>query len=129
MDAIYCQQSIQKLWQVVKDAHLGIYNIVQLDAELKIQGLQKRKSNSTKAIVFYSFTTRGYMLGRRKDLTVSLAIVNNFCDVARLKCRLTGFDKHLPSLNGIYQIYSIWKCKLAERKNKEEHSNKEEEEP
>lgn len=58
------------------------------------------------------------MLGRNKDLTVSLAIVNNFCDVARLKCRLTGFDKHLPSLNGIYQIYSIRKCKLAEKEKR-----------
>ncbi|KAM1819812.1 hypothetical protein ACFX11_001445 [Malus domestica] len=70
-------------WQERIQGHLGIYNIVQLDAKLKVQGL-----------------------------TISFAIMNDFGDIGRLKCRLIGIDQHHPSPNGINQIYSIWTCKL-----------------
>lgn len=66
---------------------------------------------------YYKKVHDGMQIKPIRDLAISFAVVNNFGDVARLKCRLTGLDKHSPSLNGINQIYSIWKCKLTERKH------------
>lgn len=48
-----------------------------------------------------------------RDLTVPFAIVNNFCDATRLKCRLTGFHKCISTLNYINQVHSIWEGKLS----------------
>lgn len=48
-----------------------------------------------------------------RDLTIPFAIVNNFCDVTRLKCRLTGLHKYISTLNYINQVHSIWEGKLS----------------
>lgn len=59
----YSVNNLSKALATIKGTHLGIYNIVQLDAELKIQGLQNRTNNSIKAME--AFTTICYMLGCR----------------------------------------------------------------
>lgn len=66
---------------------------------------------------YYKKVQTGMKIKPIKYLTISFAIMNDFGDIGRLKCRLTGIDQHHPSLNGINQIYSIWKCKLAETKH------------
>nr|GME21779.1 hypothetical protein Iba_scaffold29201CG0010 [Ipomoea batatas] len=65
-----------------------IYNILQLDTKLEIQCLQ-----------------------------ISFTIMNNFSDITRLHCRLTGFDQSLSPLNGINQIYCVWKGYLHNTKS------------
>lgn len=51
-----------------------------------------------------------------RNLTVTFAIMNHFCDIIRLKCRLTGLDKHISPHNCINKVDSIRKCKLHKHK-------------